>query len=105
MSGVADIPAHAPCGPFQRLCFAEHIERVNRGEQIQRAAGRRVAMAAGGEECRQSRPAPAARYDDTPRLAEVSPVAQPAGYAPVRQQAVITIQQLLPIGSIIDVTV
>lgn len=105
MSGIADSPAFAPCGAFEPLLFASYLERVNRGEQIQRAAGRRVAKAAGGEECRQSRPAPAARYMGTPRLSDVSPVSNPSGYTPVRTQAVVTIQQLLPIGSIIDVTV
>ena len=105
MSGIVDSPASAPCGAFAPLRFVQYLERTNRGERIQRAAGQREAMAAGGEECRRSCAARAARHVGTPRLADVSPVPEPAGYAPVRTQPVVTIQQLLPIGSIIDVTV
>lgn len=105
MSGIADSPATYNHGAFEPLRFAEYIERVNRGEQIQKAAGRRDAMAAGGEDCRCSRPAPAARDAHAPRLAEVLPVASPSGHAPIREAHQVTIQQLLPIGSIIDVTV
>lgn len=99
MSGVADSPiGHQP------LRFGEYLERINRGEQVQRAAERRNAAAADGGECRQTRHAPAARQADAPRLAEVNPA--PTPYPPMpSQRATVTIQQLLPIGSIIDMTI
>ena len=52
MSGIADSPATHNHGAFEPLRFAEYIERVNRGEQIQKAAGRREPKAAGGEDLR-----------------------------------------------------
>lgn len=103
MSGIAHSPAPHHIGAFEPLRFAEFIERINRNEGNQRAAGRPDATAAGGEDCRCSRPAPAARISSAPRLGEVSPVARPSGIAPVRVAFVVTVQQLLPIGSIIDV--
>lgn len=104
MSGVPDIPAGLHYEAHQPLRFGEYLQRINRGEQIQRAAERRSATAAGGEECRHTCHAPAARQAGTPRLAEVSPV--PVPYAPpIRLTPPATIQQLLPTGSIIDVTV
>ncbi|MEO1278883.1 MAG: hypothetical protein AAFV77_08005 [Planctomycetota bacterium] len=105
MSGIADSPIHVPCGAFQSLRFAERLARENEGERVERAAGRRESMVAAGEECCRSCPAPAARDEFTPRLADVSPVPEDGGTAPPREAVQITIQQLLPIGSIIDVTV
>ncbi len=103
MSGVADIPA-SHCHWGQPLRFGEYLQRINRGEQIQRAAERRSALAAGGEGCRRRGHAPAARQVDVPRLAEVSPVPL-RETLPVRFTSQATVQQLLPTGSIIDVTV
>jgi hypothetical protein len=102
MSGFADIPAKTCYEAHQPLRFGEYLERINRGERIQRAAERRSAPAAGGEACRRRCHAPAAQRAGTPRLAEVSPV--PAReMLPVRFTPHATIQQLLPTGSIIDV--
>lgn len=105
MSGIADSPIHVLCGAFQPLRFAERLAHENEGERVERAAGRRNAMVAAGEECPRSCPAPAARDEFVPRLADVSPITQDGGQAPAREAVEITIQQLLPIGSIIDVTV
>lgn len=104
MSGIPDSPAGLHVGAHQPLRFGEYLARINRGEQIQRAAERRGTVAAGGEECRRWCHAPAAPQAGTPRLAEVSPVASPAGFAPPPNPGLV-IQQLLPTGSIIDVTV
>lgn len=108
MSGVADIPAGLCYSTgheaHQPIRFGEYLRRINRGEQIERAAERRSAPAAGGEDCRRRCHAPAAPRAGTPRLAEVSPV--PARETqPVRFTPLATIQQLLPTGSIIDVMV
>ena len=104
MSGVADIPAGLHYEAHQPLRFGEYLRRINRGEQIERAAERRSAPAAGGEDCRRRCHAPAARQVDVPRLADVSPVPDREA-APVRFTPQASIQQLLPTGSIIDVTV
>ena len=105
MSGIADSTILVPCGAFQPLRFNEHLARVNQGERVERAAGRRISTAAAGEECRRSCPAPPARDEFRPRLADVSPTPDAGGQAPPQQAVQITIQKLLPIGSIIDVTV
>ena len=103
MSGIADNSNGLRCEAWRPLRFSEFIARANRAEQIERAAGPGQA-AAEGEGCRHRCHAPAARRADTPRLGEVRPV--PAPYAmPARVTPQITIQQLLPIGSIIDVTI
>jgi|GEM_PF-6088669 len=104
MSSVADIPAGLYLEAHQPLRFGEYLRRINRGEQVERAAERRSATAAGGEECRRRCHAPAARKVDVPRLAEIGQV--PVSVAPpIRFTSQATIQQLLPTGSIIDVTV
>lgn len=99
-------PAHSPIGPchggHEPIRFGEYLSRVNRAEQIERAAGRRAVLAAAGETSRQRPDAPAAQR--APRLGEVLPVEGPYT-APVRETPRVTIQQLLPIGSIIDVTI
>jgi len=105
MSGIADSPIHVPCGAFQPLRFNEHLARVNQGARVERAAGRGISTAAAGEECRPSSPAPPARDEYRPRLADVSPVPDAGSHALPQHAVQITIQQLLPIGSIIDVTV
>jgi hypothetical protein len=104
MSGIADSPAGLHCGAYEPLRFGEFLARINRGERIQRAAERRSAAAAGGEECRRTCHAPAAPEARAPRLAEVSPVALRATYPPPGSPGLV-VQQLLPTGSIIDVTV
>ncbi|MEQ8845242.1 MAG: hypothetical protein RIB58_10350 [Phycisphaerales bacterium] len=105
MSVVGSSPSHASCGAFEPLRFAEYLARVNKGEQIERAAGRRSMEAGAGEESRRPCVVPAARAGHAPRLAEVSPTDGSAQPGPVRDVPQVTIQQLLPIGSIIDVTI
>ena len=105
MSGFVDSPAFAPCGAFEPLSFARYLERTNRTEHPRPAAESREAMATDGEASRQRCVSAAVRDAGVPRLADVSPVSDPQGYTPVRTDPVISIQQLLPTGSIIDVTV
>ena len=109
MSGLADSPIPASCGAFETLRFAEYLSRVNQGERVERAAGRRTEAtartAAHGEACRHGCQVRADLDGLAPSLAEVSPTDATTPAAPPRESAVITIQQLLPIGSIIDVTV
>lgn len=108
VSGIADSPIGLSHEAHQPLRFSEHLKRVNcaheRDTQFERAAGRRSDQAAGGEDCRRRCHAPAAPQAGTPKLADVSPVPLPYEL-PVRETPQITIQQLLPIGSIIDVTI
>lgn len=103
MSGITAISGGLSHEALQPLRFGEYLRRINRGEQIERAAERRSRLATGGEECRRPCHAPAAQQD-VPRLAEVSPVPVPHAL-PIRITPQATIQQLLPTGSIIDVTV
>lgn len=107
VSGVSGITA-SPIGlhheAYQPLRFSEYLENRNRAQAIERAAGKRSVEAAGGEACRQRCHAPAAPQAGTPKLADVSPVPLPYEM-PVRETPQVTIQQLLPIGSIIDVTI
>lgn len=104
VSGIADSPIGLYHEAYKPLPFSEHLERVNRAQESERAAGKRSDQAAGGEECRHRCHAPAAPQAGTPKLADVSPVPLPYEL-PVRETPQITIQQLLPIGSIIDVMI
>ncbi|MFI4917297.1 MAG: hypothetical protein ACIAS6_12425 [Phycisphaerales bacterium JB060] len=99
-------PANSPIGPchgvHEPIRFGEYLSRVNRAQEIERAAGRRAALMAAGETSRQRPDVPAAQR--APRLGEVRPVQGPYN-SPIRETPRVTIQQLLPMGSIIDVTI
>lgn len=104
VSGVVHSTSGFDAAASQPLRFGEFLARINRAEQIERAAGRRSVVATEGEGCRHGCSAPAASQADRPTLGEVRPI--PAAYdLPIRATPQITIQQLLPIGSIIDVTI
>ena len=108
MSGIADSPNFAHLGPhvpFGPLRFSERLARENEGERAERAASDRVALVPADDRCSRACRVAAIRDEFAPRLAEVSPVPQDGGTKPPREAPQITIQQLLPIGSIIDVTV
>lgn len=110
MSGIADSPTSVSCGAFQPLRFNEYLARVNQGERIERAAGRRTPTVAAEEECPRTCPPPPTRDEFRPRLADVSPVDATdahagSGHRPLQRAEPIAIEQLLPTGSIIDVTV
>lgn len=104
VSGIATSSIGLHYEAHQPLRFSEYLENRNRAQEVERAAGKRSVEAAGGEACRQRCHAPAAPQAGTPTLAGVSPVPLPYEL-PVRETPQVTIQQLLPIGSIIDVTI